>query len=125
MTADQIKAVDRLFEYDHTILVGGTGVGKTVIALTAIHEMIEEKYLSKVIVAAPAKVIEKMIWLDEAAKWEHLWGMRIIQLEGTSQQRIKTLFTSEAEVVLVSLNNLDWLLHQEHGCNGIVIDELS
>jgi SNF2 family DNA or RNA helicase len=125
MTSDQIKAVDRLFEYDHTILVGGTGVGKTVIALTAINEMIEEKYLSKVIVAAPAKVIEKMIWLDEAAKWEHLWSMRIIQLEGTSQQRIKTLLSSEAEIVLVSLNNLDWLLKQEHGCNGIVIDELS
>jgi SNF2 family DNA or RNA helicase len=125
LTPEQVKAIDRLFEYDHTILVAGTGVGKTVIALTAINEMIEEKYLTKVIVAAPAKVIEKMIWLNEAAKWEHLWSMRIIQLEGTSQQRIKTLLSSEAEVVLVSLNNLDWLLKQEHGCNGIVIDELS
>jgi hypothetical protein len=25
----------------------------------------------------------------------------------------------------VSLNNLDWLLDQPHGCDGIVIDELS
>jgi superfamily II DNA or RNA helicase len=125
MTPDQIKATDRLFEYDHTILVAPTGAGKTVVALTAVREMIQEKHLTKVIVAAPAKVIEKMIWLNEAAKWKHLWGLRIVQLEGTSQQRIKTLLANEAEIVLVSLNNLDWLLHQDHGCNGIVIDELS
>jgi superfamily II DNA or RNA helicase len=125
LTPEQVEATDRLFEHDHTILVAATGAGKTVICLTAIHEMIQEKYLNKVIVAAPAKVIEKMIWLNEAAKWKHLWGLRIVQLEGTSQQRIKTLLANEAEIVLVSLNNLDWLLHQDHGCNGIVIDELS
>jgi len=125
LTAEQVKAIDRLFGYDHTILVAATGAGKTVIALTAIWEMIEEKYLTKVIVAAPAKVIEKMIWVNEAAKWDHLSGVRIIQLEGTSQQRIKTLRSSKTEIVLVSLNNLDWLLHQDHGCDGIVIDELS
>lgn len=125
LTSEQVTAVDRLFEYDHTILVAGTGVGKTVIALTAIWEMIEEKYLHKVIVAAPAKVIEKMIWLEEMCKWHHLRGMKAIQLEGNSQQRIKTLMANEADIVLVSLNNLDWLLKQDHECDGIVIDELS
>ena len=125
MTPDQITATDRLFEYDHTIMVAATGAGKTVIALTAIWEMIEEKYLHKVIVAAPAKVIEKMIWLEEMCKWHHLRGMRAIQLEGNSQQRIKTLMANEADIVLVSLNNLDWLLKQDHECDGIVIDELS
>jgi hypothetical protein len=125
LTAEQVKAIDRLFEYDHTIMVAATGVGKTVIALTAIWEMIQEKHLHKVIVAAPAKVIEKMIWLEEMCKWHHLRGMKAIQLEGNSQQRIKTLMANEADIVLVSLNNLDWLLKQDHECDGIVIDELS
>ena len=125
MTAEQVKAVDRLFGYDNTILVAGTGVGKTVITLTAIWEMIQENYLRKAIVAAPAKVIEKRIWLEEMCKWHHLRGMRAIQLEGNSTQRIRTLFANEAEIILVSLNNLDWLLHQDHECDGIVIDELS
>jgi len=125
LTPDQIKAIERLFEYDHTILVAGTGVGKTVIALTAIHDLTQENYLTKVIVAAPAKVIEKMIWPREAAKWEHLTGLRIVQLEGTAPQRIKTLLANEADIILVSLNNLNWLLKQDHGCDGVVIDELS
>jgi hypothetical protein len=125
LTPEQDAAIEHLFEYDHTILVAGTGVGKTVIALTAIWELIQGGALRKVIVAAPAKVIEKMIWLNEMAKWKHLRGLRAIQLEGDSAQRIKPLLSSEAEVVLVSLNNLDWLLHQDHGCDGIVVDELS
>jgi hypothetical protein len=125
LTTEQNAAIDRLFDYDHTILVAGTGVGKTVIALTAIWDLIQSGTLRKVIVAAPAKVIEKMIWLNEMAKWEHLRGMRAIQLEGDSAQRIKTLLSSEAEIILVSLNNLDWLLNQDHDCDGIVVDELS
>ena len=125
LTTEQSAAIDRLYDYDHTILVAGTGVGKTVIALTAIRDLIQAGTLHKVIVAAPAKVIEKMIWLNEMAKWEHLRGMRASQLEGDSAQRIKTLLSSEAEIILVSLNNLDWLLHQDHDCDGIVVDELS
>ena len=112
LTTEQEAAIDHLFDYDHTILVAGTGVGKTVIALTAIWDLIQSGTLRKVIVAAPAKVIEKMIWLNEMAKWKHLRGMRAIQLEGDSAQRIKTLLSSEAEIILVSLNNLDWLLHK-------------
>ena len=125
LTPEQDDAVTRLYNYDHTILVAPTGAGKTVIALTGIHQLIADHHLHKVIVAAPAKVIEKMIWLDEMCKWQHLRGMRAIQLEGNSQQRIKTLLANEAEIVLVSLNNLDWLLKQDHECDGIVIDELS
>jgi len=125
LTPDQAKAIDRLFEHDHTILVAPTGAGKTVIALTAINDLTQEKYLAKVIVAAPAKVIEKMIWPREAAKWDHLSGLRIVQLEGTGPQRSKTLLANEADIILISLNNLNWLLKQNHGCDGIVIDELS
>jgi len=125
LTTDQETAIDRLFERDHTILVAPTGAGKTVVALTAINDLTQEKYLAKVIVAAPAKVIEKMIWPREAAKWEHLTGLRIVQLEGTGPQRSKTLLANEADIILISLNNLNWLLKQNHGCDGIVIDELS
>jgi SNF2 family DNA or RNA helicase len=102
-------------------------VGKTVIALTAVKELIEEKALRKVIVAAPAKVIEQMVWLNEAAKWTHLRGLRLVQLEGDSRERTRRLLTTNGEthIVLVSLNNLAWLLDQDHECDGIVIDELS
>ncbi len=126
LTPDQIDAIERLYVYDHTILVAGTGVGKTVIALTAIADLIEDDVLRKVIVACPAKVLENMIWLKEAQKWAHLNHLRIMQLEGTAQQRAKQLETwPTTQIILISLPNLSWLLDQNIDADGVVIDELS
>lgn len=127
LTPSQVLAVDRLYEHDATILVAGTGEGKTVIALTSINELIENTVLRKVIVAAPAKVIEKMTWPNEAAKWDHLRKLRIVQLTGDATERTRRLLTTNGEthILMVSLNNLDWLLNQDHECDGIIIDELS
>ena len=127
LTPDQQDAITELYGCDALILVAGTGVGKTVIAQTAIMELIDDKALNKVIVACPAKVLEKMIWPNEAAKWVHLRDLRILQLEGTSQQRTKALLTSGegSHIIMCSLNNLEWLLAQDHDCDGILIDELS
>jgi len=127
LTNAQSQAIDRLYECDATILVASTGAGKTVIALTAINDLIEEGVLHKVIVAAPAKVLETVVWPNEAAKWDHLRGLRIVQLEGDSKERTKRLLNSDGEtqVIMVSLNNLDWLLQQDHNADGIVVDELS
>lgn len=127
LTPDQEAAISRLYEHDATILVAGTGVGKTAIALTAIAELVEAGALHKAIVAAPAKVVERLVWPNEAAKWPHLRDVRVLQLEGTSQQRTKALMSSgeASTIIMVSLNNLDWLLAQDHDCDGIIIDELS
>jgi hypothetical protein len=127
LTPDQEAAVAALYEVDAKVLVAGTGVGKTVVTETAIYELIEAGELRRVIVAAPPKVIETLIWEHEAAKWPHLRGLRILTLAGTSQQRTKALLTSGegSHILMVSLNNLEWLLAQDHECDGIVIDELS
>ena len=125
LSPDQQDAITRLVEHDRTVMVAATGVGKTVICLTAIQELIEMGHLRKVIVAAPAKVIENMVWPNETAKWGHLRGLRVLQLIGDSQNRVRQLLSCEAEVILVSLNNLEWLLNMDHECDGIIIDELS
>lgn len=125
LTPDQQAAVSHLYEHDATILVAATGVGKTVIALTAIHELIQERELTKVIVACPAKVVTNHVWSAEATRWDHLHGLRVVELEGDARTRDTILKTDAADVIVVSLNNLDWLLNEDHGCDGIVIDELS
>jgi len=104
--------------------VAPTGEGKTIICLTSVNQLIKSGVLKKVIVACPAKVVP--VWPKEAAKWEHLEGLHVTTLTGTAAQREKIMkMTPEADVIVVSLNNLDWLLQQKHGCDGIVIDELS
>lgn len=125
LTETQTAAVDRLFEEDATLLVAGTGVGKTAIALTAIAELIEAKHLKSVIVVAPAKVVEQKVWGREAVKWEHLNHLRVVSLVGNAQER-EALIDESAEVHIVSLNNLAWLLERgTKWADGVVVDELS
>lgn len=127
LTPDQQQAITRLVEHDETILVAGTGVGKTVIGLTAIKELIATEELERVIVACPARVLATKVWRKEVDKWPHLKGMKVVQLHGDVRAREKTLAAHpDAHVWVVSLNNLAWLLfRQPHNAQGIVIDELS
>jgi len=124
LTADQQDAIGRLYEHDAAVLVAPTGVGKTVICLTAIAELIRDGQLHRVIVACPAKVLDRGVWGNEVGKWDHLKGLRVIELRGTAKQR-RQLLQNDADVFVVSLNNLAWLLEEAHLCDGIVIDELS
>ena len=124
LTPEQQAAIDRIYSHDQTILVAGTGVGKTVMALTAMKELIEEVAYKRFIVACPAKVLEKNIWSNEVKKWPHLKGMRVSEIAGVPKTRA-TLMARDCDVLVVSLNNLNWLLKQKHGAQGIVIDELS
>ena len=132
MNTKQQTAISRLYSEDYTLLVAPTGAGKTVICLTAIKELIDAGVLNRVIVAAPAKVVENMVWTKERLKWDHLSGMRVLNITGDAKKRGSLLAyanTNDYDAIVISLNNLDWLLEQGHGkghgCDGIIIDELS
>ena len=58
------------------------GLGKSVITLTAIQELIDTIEVSKVLVVAPKKVAEST-WVQEAASWEHLRDLRVISVHGS------------------------------------------
>ena len=59
------------------------GLGKSVIALTAIQQLIED-YLEveKVLVIAP-KSVARNTWTTEPAKWDHLKGLRVSLVAGS------------------------------------------
>jgi SNF2 family DNA or RNA helicase len=120
----QLAAVKRLFEYDETLLVAPTGAGKTVICLTTVAELKDGGHLSRVIVACPAKLLVTKVWSKEVKKWGHLSDLTVVELEGDPDTR-RVLLKKLADVIVVSLQNLDWLLAQKHGADGIIIDELS
>lgn len=118
----QDRAITRLIEYDETIFISSTGSGKTVICLSAIKEL-REMGIGPFIVACPAKVVPN--WAKEAKKWEHTKDLGVVTLHGSPAERRNQLNKLGDWVYVVSLNNLDWLLAQDHGCKGIVVDELS
>lgn len=118
----QQSAVDWIYNHDRSVLIAPTGAGKTIICLTAIAELIKEQIVSRVIVACPARVVP--VWAREAKKWAHTSALKVVMLDGSSSERSESLL-KEADVVVVSLNNLKWLLDQNHKCDGVIIDELS
>lgn len=103
------------------------GLGKTVITLTAIHDLRYNRWeVSKPLIIAPKKVAEAT-WTTEAKKWEHLKMMRVVPVLGTAQQRIRALATP-ADVYVVNRENVQWLV--EHFKNAwpfdmVVLDESS
>jgi superfamily II DNA or RNA helicase len=129
LTPTQDTSIKRLIEHDRTLLVAPTGEGKTIICLTAIKELTADGRVERFIVACPAKVVP--VWYKEAKKWEHTLGIHIMSLDQGPKERLAELHkfkrvNNPAPVVfVVSLNSLDWLLQQPHGCEGIIIDELS
>lgn len=122
LKTSQLPAIDRISTRRATLLVAPTGAGKTVICLSAVKKVVDANKIKRMIVACPAKVVG--VWPKEVKKWDHLKGLKVITLTGDPAQRKKAL-KQNADVLVISLNNLDWLLDQKHGADGIIIDELS
>ena len=126
LAPQQVRAIARLAKYRSTILVAATGEGKTVICLSAIKKVIAKGILDRVIVSCPARVLSEKTWSKELARWEHLKGLLLVELRGDPSQRSGALMRySDAQVLVVSTDNLEWLLNQRHGAEGIIVDEIS
>lgn len=102
------------------------GLGKTVSTLTALQELMDECEISNVLVVAPKKVAETT-WTTEAAKWDHLQGMRVAKVMGTEKQR-KMALADKADVYVIGRDNFVWLVGYYGGqlpFDVLVIDELT
>jgi len=124
---DQIGAVTRLYEQNSTLLVAGMGAGKTVMALTAIEELVTDQELDRVLVVAPLRVCNE-VWRTEASRWEHLQGLSVDVATGFAKDRRDVLDYSMASVVVINLENLKWLAENypiSDLFDGLVIDEIT
>ena len=82
--------------------------------------------VSRVLVVAPKKVAEAT-WGDEAARWDHLSGMRIVTILGSAKKRIRALNTP-ADLWVINRENIPWLVdycRNEWPFDGVVLDESS
>ena len=103
------------------------GMGKSVITLTAIDELMFDYFeVSKVLVIAPLRVAEST-WDEEAAKWDHLKHLKISKVLGTEKERINALYT-KADIYIINRENVKWLVDKcgkDWPFDMVVIDELS
>ena len=104
----QQYAVDRILTEPNIGLFLDMGLGKTVITLTAIHELMYDSYeVSRVLVIAPKSVAEST-WTAETGKWDHLKGLRVSKVLGTSKERLEALHR-EADIYVINRENVVWL----------------
>ena len=125
----QQRATDLVVNKKNVGLFLDMGLGKTVITLTAINELIYDRFeVSRVLVIAPKRVAEDT-WTREHKKWDHLRELRIAKVLGTVQQRKKAL-EQDADVYVIGRDNVVWLVDlyskkKYWPFDMIVIDELS
>lgn len=84
------------------------GLGKTLITLSAIKELIYERFLvGKVLIIAPKKVAEAT-WQKEIEKWSELQLLRVSTVLGSEKKRIRALYTP-ADIYIINRDNVVWL----------------
>ena len=103
------------------------GLGKTVITLSAIRELIRDKAeVRRVLVVAPLRVARDT-WPEELAKWDHLAGITMAVAVGSAKARLGAI-AEDAEVTVINRENLAWLVEQSGVAwrwDMVVLDELS
>lgn len=102
------------------------GLGKSVITLTAIKNLIAKGKVKKVLVIAPLRV-GKTTWPDEIEKWEHLKGLTYSVAIGTVKERESAL-RKNADLTIINRENVEWLIAKSgvpFDYDMVVIDELS
>ena len=123
----QKYATEKILELPACGLFLEMGLGKTVSTLTAINELIYDRFeVLKVLVIAPKRVAEDT-WTSEAEKWDHLQHLTFSKILGTAKQREEALRT-DADIYLINRENVTWLvdkLGKKWPFDMIVVDELS
>lgn len=83
------------------------GLGKTVITLTSIEHLLRVGFLTGVLIVAPIRVA-RLVWRQEAIKWEHTKRLKFSLLVGNKDQRTRALL-QKSDVYIVNYENLGWI----------------
>lgn len=123
----QTYATNFILEHPVAAVLLEMGLGKSVITLTAIYELMLNCFeVQKVLVIAPLRVARDT-WPAEIEKWEHLTGLTYSVAIGTEAERLAAL-RRPAHLYLINRENVDWLITKSgipFDFDMVVIDELS
>ena len=122
----QRRASAWVVDHDRCCLFLDMGLGKSVITLTAISDLMDSCDVTRTLVVAPKKVAETT-WSDEAEKWDHLSHLRVSRVIGDAKRRVSAL-EADADIYVIGRDSLVWLVGHYNGSlpfDMIVIDELT
>ncbi|MBS4751129.1 DEAD/DEAH box helicase [Carnobacteriaceae bacterium zg-ZUI78] len=123
----QRYASEFILKHDASALLLDCGLGKSIITLTAIDELMFDYFdVSKVLVIAPLRVASAT-WPSEINKWSHLKHLTYSIVVGSEKERQQAL-KQKAHIYLINRENVDWLVNKsgyKFDFDMVVIDEMS
>ena len=123
----QSYAIDYIENHPVAAVLLDMGLGKTVISLTAIADLLFDSFEAhRILVVAPLRVARDT-WPAELAKWQHLKHLTYAVAVGTVKER-KAALMAGADITIINRENLGWLIDSsgyEFNYDMVIIDELS
>ena len=123
----QKYAIDYIESHPVAAVLLDMGLGKTVISLTAISDLLFDSFeVNRILVVAPLRVARDT-WPAEIGKWEHLSGLTYAVAVGTARER-KAALMQNADITIINRENLGWLIDDSgipFTYDMVVLDELS
>lgn len=123
----QERCVQHILNNEGCGLFLDMGLGKTITTLTAIDELMYDRFeINRVLVIAPKKVAEDT-WMGEAQNWEHVQHLRLSLVLGTETERKQALW-QKADIYVINRENVSWLVSyygKSFPFDMVVVDELS
>ena len=83
----------------------GMGLGKTVITLTSISDLLDEFAIAKILIIAPKQVANN-VWHTEIAKWDHLKHLSFVIVTG--KEKIEAL-KKDVSIYITNRESVVWL----------------
>lgn len=123
----QAFAIDYIETHPVAAVLLDMGLGKTVISLTAIADLLFDSFLAHhVLVIAPLRVARDT-WPAEIGKWSHLRHLTYTVAVGTAKERRAALMRG-ADITIINRENLSWLIEDSgfpFDYDTVIVDELS
>ncbi|MGT2867075.1 SNF2-related protein [Streptococcus fryi] len=121
----QIYATEFIKSHPTACLMLEMGLGKTVITLTALWDLILDSFeVRRVLIIAPLRVAEHT-WQEELKKWNHLSDLSLSVVVGSEKER-RAALKKPAFLYTLNRENVVWLIDNKlFDFDMVIIDELS
>lgn len=123
----QAYAIDYIKTHSVAAVLLDMGLGKTVISLTAIADLLFDSFEAhRILVVAPLRVARDT-WPTEIEKWSHLQHLTFSVAVGSAKERRAALMAT-TDITIINRENIQWLIEDSNvpfDFDMVVIDELS
>lgn len=101
----QIRCAKHCLRHKRSALFLDMGLGKTVIVLTVISNLIQRGLISSALIIAPLRVVYN-VWPTEIEKWDHLSELKLQIIHGKNKE---AQLRSQSDVYVTNYESIPWL----------------